>query len=302
VSISAQQAEVQLTAPGLTPGGDEVGSLRGDTWRRLKKNRLAVVGIGIILLVILTAIFADVIATQDPQHISLAESKQGPSAKHWFGTDQLGQDIYSRVVHGARLSLIVGFSVTSMILVVGLTVGGIAGYFGGFVDTILSRIIDIFLAFPYLIGTIIIVVALGGGEVALVIALASLAWVGIARLFRSSVIAVRNAEYVEAARALGADDRRILLRHVFPNAVTPTLVYACALIGATIVGEAALSFLGLGPPPGTPSWGLMIADSRPFLSTQPHMILFPALALTLTVLGFILLGDGLRDSLDPRLR
>ena len=300
MSISAQEAELAVRTPAFT--GEEIASLKGEAWRRLRKNRLAVAGLVIIALRVLTAIFADVIATQPTAGFEPLEARQGPSAEHWFGTDQLGRDVFSRVVHGARFSLIIGFTVVTMILLVGLTVGGIAGYFGGIVDAILSRIVDVFLAFPYLVGSLIIVVALGGGKVSLVVALAALAWVTIARLFRGSVIAIRNSEYVEAARALGAGNLRIMLRHVLPNAITPTLVYACALIGATIISEAALSFLGVGLQEPEPSWGLMIAKGRSFLQTEPHMVLFPGMALTLTVLGFVLLGDGLRDSLDPRLR
>ncbi len=302
--MSVSAAELELQRPGLTPGGseDEVTSLKGDAWRRLRKNRLAVAGMIIIGVVVLVAVFADVIATQPTKGFFAAEARQGPSARHWFGTDQLGRDVFSRVVHGARFSLIVGFTVTAVILVVGLTIGGIAGFFGGAVDSILSRIIDIFLAFPFLVWTIIVVVALGGGKLAIIVAIASLSWVTVARLFRGSVISIRNAEYVDAARALGATNRRIMTRHVLPNAVTPSLVYSFALIGSTIISEAALSFLGLGVKPPEASWGLMIADGRNFLQSLPHLVIFPGVALIMTVMGFILLGDGLRDSLDPRLR
>jgi ABC-type dipeptide/oligopeptide/nickel transport system permease subunit len=303
VSIGTE-AELALRAPGAggPEGGDEILSLGGDTWRRLRKNKLAVGGIVIILIVVLSAIFADVIATQPTEGFFADEARQGPSWDHFFGTDDLGRDVFSRVVHGARFSLIVGFSVVGTILIVGLTIGGIAGYFGGIVDTILSRIIDIFLAFPYLVASIILVVALGGGQTAIIIALASLSWVTIARLFRGSVISIRNAEYVEAARALGAGHGRIMLRHILPNAVAPTLVYACALVGATIISEAALQFLGLGVTEPTASWGLMISRGRSFLQSESHLVIFPSLALTMTVMGFVLLGDGLRDALDPRLR
>ena len=298
------EAELAIRSPGAAgpEGGDEILTLGGDTWRRLRKNKLAVAGIVIIAIVVLSAVFADLIATQPTGGFFPDEAREGPSWDHFFGTDELGRDVFSRVVHGARFSLIVGFSVVAMILVVGLTIGGIAGYFGGIVDTLLSRIIDIFLAFPYLVASIILVVALGGGQSAIIIALASLSWVTIARLFRGSVISIRNAEYVEAARALGAGHGRILLRHVLPNAVAPTLVYACALVGATIISEAALQFLGLGVTEPAASWGLMISRGRSFLQSEPHLVVFPSLAITMTVMGFVLLGDGLRDALDPRLR
>lgn len=303
MSMVGQEAELSLRL-GEVPGqpSEEVTSLKGEAWRRLRRNRLAVAGLVIIALVVLAAILADVIATQPTAGFFPADSREGPSLSHWFGTDELGRDVFSRVVHGARFSLIVGFSVVASILLIGLVVGGIAGYFGGAIDSILSRVTDIFLAFPFLVGAIILVTALGGGKVAVVAAIASLGWVTIARLFRGSVIAIRNAEFVEAARALGASNVRILLRHVLPNAVTPTLVYACALVGTTIIAEAALSFLGYGVQDPEASWGLMIARGRPLLQTEAHLVIFPGLALSLTVMGFILLGDGLRDSLDPRLR
>lgn len=304
MSIIPEAELAPLRPPVLAAGGeDEVTSLKGEFWRRLRKNKLAVVGMVIIAIIVLAAVFADLIAKQPyGQYFNADQARLGPSIHHWFGTDLLGRDMFSRIVHGARFSLIVGFSVAASILIVGVTVGGLAGYFGGVVDSLLSRTVDIFLAFPYLIGAIILVTALGGGEIAVIAAIASLSWVTIARLFRGSVIAIRNAEYVEAARALGAGNARILLRHVLPNAITPTLVYACALIGSTIIAEAALAFLGFGAHEPEPSWGLMIATGRPLLTTSPHLVIFPGLALSLTVLGFVLLGDGLRDSLDPRLR
>lgn len=310
VGPSEQEGGARTSGEFLLPPVDarvldglEVTSLRGEFWRRLRRNKLAVAGMVILGIVVLSAILADVIATQPTDGFVAADAKEGPSAQHWFGADRLGRDVFARVVHGARFSLIVGLVVVGASLVIGLTIGGIAGYFGGIVDTVLSRLIDIWLAFPFLVGAIIIVVALGGGRVALMGALATFGWVTIARLFRGSVIGIRNSEYVEAARALGAGNARIMLRHVLPNAVTPTLVYAFALIGTTIISEAALSFLGYGVQEPATSWGLQIARNRQeLLSGNGHMVLFPAGALTLTVMGFILLGDGLRDSLDPRLR
>ncbi len=295
----------QATAETAVPASQlEVVSLRGEFWRRLRRNKLALAGMVILGVIVFSAIFADIIATQPHGQVTFFDQIRKPvSSQHWFGTDSQGRDMFSRVVHGARFSLIVGFSVVAISLVVGVTIGGLAGYFGGVVDTILSRIMDIWLAFPFIVGAIIIVVALGGGRTALIAALAIFGWVTIARLFRGSVIAIRNAEYIDAARALGAGDARILLRHVLPNAITPTLVYAFALVGTTIISEAALSFIGYGVQEPIASWGLMIARGQSqILANKLHMIFFPSLALTMTVLGFILLGDGLRDSLDPRLR
>lgn len=277
-------------------------SPRREAWLRLRRNKLALAGIGITTMLVLAAIFADVIATQPVSGFFADQARQGPSAEHWFGTDVLGRDIFSRVVHGARFSLLVGFSTVGITLVTGVIVGGVAGFMGGKIDSILGRIMDVWLGFPYLVGVIILVTALGGGKLAIIIALAVFGWVAIARLFRSSVISVRNAEYVEAARALGATRWRIFFRHVLPNSITPTIVYAFALVGSAIIAEAALSFLGLGVQEPEASWGLMISKGRPLLQVAPHMVIFPGLALILTSLGFILIGDGLRDALDPTLR
>lgn len=283
-------------------GGAGPAEVTIGVWDRLRANKLAVAGLGIIAILIFFAIFADIVATQPVAGFFPDQARQPPSAQHWFGTDPLGRDLFSRIVHGARFSLIIGAVVTGASLVIGITLGGIAGYFGGLADTVVGRGIDIVLGFPALLGPIIVVTSLGGSRISVMIALAAFGWVGMARLFRSSVISVRNAEFVEAARALGASNRRIFFRHVLPNAITPTLVYAFALIGSAIISEAALSFLGLGVQEPEPSWGLMIAKGRPLLTTAPHMVIFPSLALIFTSLGFILLGDGLRDALDPKLR
>ncbi len=274
----------------------------GDAWRTFRRNRLAVVGIIIITVITLLAIFADVVTAHPPVGFFPEDARQGPSLDHLFGTDVLGRDLFSRVVHGARSALLVGVVVVGMILVVGLVIGGIAGYAGGLVDAALSRLIDVFLAFPFLVGALILATSLGRGRAAVVIAIATFSWVSVARIFRASVLTVRDEPYVEAARALGAGHVRIFFRHILPNAAAPTLVYAFSLLGIAIVAEAALSFLGLGVSEPEPSWGLMIADGRAFLQTLPHLVVFPGLALGLTVMGFILLGDGLRDSLDPRLK
>lgn len=277
-------------------------SPRREAWVRLRRNKLAIAGMVIISILLFAAVFADVIATQPIDGFFAQDAREGPSKDHWFGTDVRGRDLFSRVVHGARFSLVVGFSVVAMTLTTGILIGGIAGFAGGWFDTFLGRIMDVWSGFPYLVGTIIVVTALGGGKSAVIIALALFGWVGIARLFRSSVISIRNAEFVEAARALGATKVRIFFRHVLPNAITPTLVYGFALIGSVIIGEAALSFLGLGVREPEPSWGLMLSKGRDLIQSEAHMVIFPALGLIFTSLGFILLGDGLRDALDPKLR
>ena len=270
--------------------------------RRLRRNPRVLVGSAIIGLVVLTAIFADFIATHPPIGFFPDDVRLGPSAEHWFGTDVLGRDVFSRVVHGSRSALALAGAVVALVLLVGLTIGGLAGYVGGWVDAVLSRTIDAFLAFPVLIGATIIAVGLGRGRAAVVVGIAAFSWVTVARLFRSNVIVIREAGYVEAARVLGAGNLRIFLRHVLPGSIGPTLVYASALIGTALVAEAALSFLGLGVQEPDPSWGLMIANGRQFLRTLSHVVLFPGGALALTVFGFVMLGEGLRDALDPRSR
>jgi ABC-type dipeptide/oligopeptide/nickel transport system permease subunit len=273
-----------------------------ELWRTFRRNRLALVGLAIVVVVAFAAGLADLIARHPPVGFFPSDAREGPSWEHWFGTDVLGRDIFSRVLHGSRSALLIGISTVGMILVVGVTVGGIAGYVGGVVDTILSRVTDVFLAFPFLVGALILATSLGRGRLSVVVAIAAFSWVGVARLFRASVLSVREEPYVEAARALGAGHLRIFVRHVLPNAITPSLMYAFALIGTAIVAEAALSFLGLGAVEPDPSWGLMIAGGRDYLQTLPHVVVFPGLALTVTVMGFIFVGDGLRDSLDPRAR
>lgn len=295
---------------GTTAGGEIALTLWGDVWRRMRKNRLAIIGLGIIGLLVLTAVFAPLIAPYKPdrQNIGLASACSGPcppSAKHWFGTDQLGQDIFSRVVYGARISVIIGVVAVGFALIVGLTLGSIAGYFGGATDGVVMRVADVFFAVPYVLAAIVLIIAIGDKLPRLwVIALAIgiFGWATIARLLRSSILSAKETEYVEAARALGAGHLRIITRHILPNSLAPVIVYSTITIGTAILSEAALSFLGIGIKPPTPAWGLMVAQGKEFLTTRPYMIVFPGLAIVFTVLGFVFVGDGLRDSMDPRLR
>ena len=268
-------------------------------WARARRNPQVVAGAVIVGVIVVCAIFADLIATQPTEGFFPGEGRQGPGREHLFGTDVLGRDIFSRVVHGARSALQIAGAVVGIIMVAGIVVGGIAGYAGGWVDTLLSRVIDVFLAFPVLIGATLIATALGRGRAAVIAGVAAFSWVTVARLFRSSVIAIRGAAFVDAARTLGAGHARILVRHILPNAIGPSLVYSSALVAAAIVAEAALSFLGLGVQEPAASWGLMIASGQQYLRTHAHMVLFPGLALSVTVFGFVMIGEGLRDVLDP---
>ena len=266
-------------------------------------SRLAYIGIGIAVIFILAAIFAPFIATHDVTAQNLAMRYIPPSTEHWFGTDGLGRDVFSRVVFGARISLEVGITVVVVSAIFGTFIGAVAGFYGGFVDKFLSGyVFNVFLAFPGLLLAIALVAFLGAGQGKLIAALCVIGWVGYARVMRGQVLKVREYDYVLAARALGASNMRILFTHILPNAVQPLIVQASLGMAGAVLSEASLSFLGLGIPPPSPSWGTMIEEARQFFSTSPHILLFPGLAIALTVLAFNFIGDGLREYLDPKQR
>ena len=257
------------------------------------------VGATIVLIAVVAALFGPAIARFDPSAQELARRLDGPSTAHWFGLDELGRDIFSRVLAGARISLLVGIVVVSISSVVGTLLGSIAGYFGGAVDEAISRVIDILLAFPGLLLAIALVAVLGPRLTNVVLALSLIGWVGYARLVRGQVLRAREFEFVQAARALGAATPRILVKHIIPTALPAVTVQATLGMGGAILAEAALSFLGLGVQPPTPSWGTMLNGGRTHLLDAPHLTIFPGLAIAFLVLGFNFLGDGLRDALDP---
>jgi ABC-type dipeptide/oligopeptide/nickel transport system permease subunit len=275
--------------------------LRAEVWRRFRRNKLAVAGIAFVLLLILVAIFASVIAPYSITERS-SEFRQGPSADHWFGTDRIGRDVFSRVVFGARVSLKVGIVATVISLVIGVLAGAAAGFLGGAVETVIMRLTDIFLAIPYIILAVAIATVLSRGENTIIVVLGLTGWLAICRIVRSSFLSLRQLEYVEAAAALGAGRLRIMFRHILPNALQPIIVYGTIAVGSAILAEAALSFLGVGAEPPTPAWGLMVDEGRGDLVNAPHLLYFPGGAIFLTVLAFQFVGDGLRDALDPRLR
>jgi peptide/nickel transport system permease protein len=284
-------------------------SLRADVLRRLWKNKLAVAGLVWIIIVILIAITADLWASYwlgDPVQIDSTTAAermlQSPSWEHPFGTDKLGRDVASRVVYGARVSLSVGVLAVGVMLIIGLFLGALAAYYGGLWDAIVMRMADVFLAFPYILFAIVLLALLGPGVQNVFIAIGVLGWPTIARVFRSSILSVKENEYVDAARAMGASTRRILLRHIMPNAVAPIIVYATMSVGGAILAEAALSFLGMGVQPPAPSWGGMLDDARSYMLTAPWLMIYPGVAILTTVLAFVLLGDGLRDALDVKLK
>lgn len=271
--------------------------------RHFAPPALATAGILLLLIFALTALFAPWLAPANPAAIDLAHRLAPPSAAHWFGTDELGRDILSRVIFGARLSLLVSVSVVSCSLSLGIVLGGIAGYYGGPVDTALNIfLMNAFMALPGILLAIAFVAFLGPGLINLILALSIGGWVGYARLVRGQVLAVREREFVEAARALGASDLRIFFRHILPNIVQPLIVQSAIGMAGAVLAEATLSFLGLGVPPPTASWGSMLNDARSHLFDAPHLVVFPAIAVMLCVLSFNFIGDALRDYLDPRTR
>lgn len=266
-------------------------------------SRLAYIGFTISGIFILAAIFAPLIATHDIGSQDLALRYVPPTAEHWFGTDGLGRDIFSRVVFGARISLEVGISVVVVSGLIGTIIGAVAGFYGGLVDKFLSGyLFNVFLAFPGLLLAIALVAFLGAGQGKLIAALCVIGWVGYARVMRGQVLKVREFDYVMAARALGAGNLRILFTHILPNAIQPLIVQASLGMAGAVLSEASLSFLGLGIPPPAPSWGTMIEEARQFFSSSPHVLFFPGMAIALTVLAFNFIGDGLREYLDPRQR
>lgn len=268
----------------------------------LRRDSRAWFGVAVIALMVIAAVAAPLIALHDPTAIDLTNQLRGPSAAHWMGTDVQGRDVFSRLVFGARISLSVGLVSQGISLSLGLLLGLIAGYYGRWVDELVMRLADVTLAFPTLLLLIALVAALEPSLTVVFLTIGLVGWAGMARLVRGQVLVVRELEYVQAMRALGARSHRIIARHVLPAVIAPVLIAATLGVAAAIMAEAALSFLGLGVQPPTPSWGAMIADGRDLsqLRGAPWTSLFPGLAIGVTVLGFNLLGDALRDALDPR--
>jgi peptide/nickel transport system permease protein len=266
-------------------------------------NRLSYIGIGIAIVVVLAAIFAPFIATHDVTAQNISMQNAAPSMEHFFGTDGLGRDIFSRILFGARISLEVGIVVVTVSAIVGTVIGALAGFYGGFVDKFLSGyVFNVFMAFPGLLLAIALVAFFGNGLGKLILALCIVGWVGYARVMRGQVLKVREYDFVQAAKALGAGNMRILFTHILPNAVQPLIVQASLGMAGAVLSEASLSFLGLGIPPPAPSWGTMIEEARSVLSNAPHVLFFPGIAIAMTVLAFNFIGDGLREYLDPKQR
>jgi peptide/nickel transport system permease protein/oligopeptide transport system permease protein len=273
---------------------------RSRAWGKFKRNRLAMMGAVIVLFFIVVAILAPLIANHDPFHTSFTTIRKPPSGAFWLGTDELGRDIFSRLVYGARASLMAGVVSVVIAIIVGVPFGLLSGYFGGWTDSCISRVTEALLAIPFLILAIALAAFLGPSLVNAMIAIGVSAAPKFVRLTRGQVLAVKNEDYVQSARALGASDLRILVRHILPNVMPPLIVQATITIATAIIAEASLSFLGLGLQPPNPSWGSMLNTAKNFMTQAPWMSIFPGSAIFLAVLGFNLLGDGLRDALDPR--
>jgi oligopeptide transport system permease protein len=298
----------ETSAP--VPGQDEARSLTSDAWRSLKKNPIFWVSMGLIVAFLLMAVWPSLFTNVDPANAVLKEARERPSANAWFGRDIQGYDIYSRTIYGARASILVGVFASIATVLIGGAMGVIAGYYGGWLDAVVSRVTDIFFAIPLLLGGILFMATFPNdvdspyllvvGKVVLVLSI--FGWPGLARLMRSSVLQVKPNDYVQAARALGATPWRIIRAHVLPNALAPMIVVATINLGVFIAVEATLSFLGIGLTPPAISWGVAISDAIVALRTTPHILLFPSLFLSLAVLAFIMLGDAVRDAFDPKSR
>jgi oligopeptide transport system permease protein len=297
--MSTIVAEETIT-PAKTVVKQRQRSLWGDAARRFSKNRLAMGAFTIVMLLVFTAIFADLLAPTPYDFAVLSEARQFPSSAHWLGTDEVGRDMLSRLIYGARISLIVGLSVQSIALVIGVALGLAAGFMGGWVDFVLMRVVEVFSAVPQTLMALFLVAIFGGGLFNIIFAIALISWVEICRLTRAQILTMREREFVEAARAIGATPFQIAVRHLLPNALTPLIVAVTLGIPTAIFTEAGLSFLGLGINDPLPSWGKMVGNSFSYIRVYWHLGLFPTLLIAITMLSFSFVGDGMRDALDPR--
>jgi ABC-type dipeptide/oligopeptide/nickel transport system permease subunit len=293
---------VQLTSEDLRAMTKKRRSPTMQMWVRFKKNKIALVGLIVVVLIVLCAVFANVIAPYPYAQSDFMAAYQGPSSKHWMGTDALGRDVFSRVLYGLRSACIVGFGAEVVELTVGLMIGTLAGYKGGLTDNVLMRFVDIAYAFPSFLFSIILVVLLGHNLFAILIAVAATSWVGMARVVRSHVMTIRQSGYIESARSMGASWWRIMTRYILPNSMGPILVAVTFGIPANMMIEAGLSVVGLGIEPPTPDLGQMIFEGQTAVFSYPHLLLAPALMFALTLLSFTFVGDGLREAFDKKNR
>lgn len=317
--------EATQTQGGIFEAPDAIGkrsSLWGDAWKTLRKNPLFLVSSILLTIIILMAIFPQLFAMlstatdcaaesantgaqcwRDPNYAELARSAEGPSALHWFGFDVQGRDMFTRIIYGARNSIAIGLSTTIGLFIVAMTLGALAGYYGGLLDALVARVADVFFAIPTTLAGIAFLNLLPNrGVIEVSAVLIAFGWPGMMRIVRSSVVGEREREYVQAAKALGAGPWRVIIRHILPNSLAPVVVYATLMVGSMIGAEATLSYLGVGLQLPTISWGLMVSEAQKRLLQAAHLLLFPGLFISVTVFSFILMGDALRDALDPRLR
>ena len=300
VAVGTNPSSDDMAVQGISV--DRSRSLWNNAWRRLRSSITARIGMVIVAIIILAGVLAPIIDPYDPTlDANLEISRQPPSREHIFGTDSLGRDIFRRIIHGTTIALSVGLVAVLTAGIAGTLLGLLAGFYGGSADMIIMRVMDVFMAFPAMLLAIAIVAIRGTGLFNTVIAISVVGIPGYARLVRSMVLSIREREYVQAARMVGVYNRNIIVRHILPNAISPIIVAATMGIGGAILTAAALGFLGLGAQPPVPEWGAMIGDGVPFLRQAPHMVFFPGMAIMFTVLGFNLLGDGLRDALDPQM-
>jgi peptide/nickel transport system permease protein len=312
LSAPAQAVLVESASdhPGPLPGEAQIvgkkknRSQMADIWRRFKRNKLAMTGLVVVFIMVVLALVQPLISPYDPYDQNLLNALQPPSAEHWFGTDVLGRDLYSGMLYGLQLALIVGLCTMIGSMTIGVALGAAAGYRGSFWDALVMRVTDLFLAFPYLIGAILVVRTFGSGVPQIILALVILGWPTAARLMRGQILSLRESEYVEAARSIGASDTRIVLRHILPNAIQPVFIYSFTGIGVAIVAMASLAYLGVGVPPDTPEWGRMINQGieQVQVAGKDFLWIFPSAAICITTLSFAFVSDGLRDALDPKLR
>jgi oligopeptide transport system permease protein len=303
-STPASGTELAAVAVAVPSGAPRVrsSSLWRDGARRLRRNRLAVAGGVVIAVLCFVAIFADFLAPLPYTKSNFGRLNEGPSRDYPLGTDQLGRDLLSRMIYGARVSMLVGLGAQVVVVLIGVPIGALSGYLGGRVDMFLTRFVDVMYAFPRLLFVILLMSMLGAGLTNIFIAIGLTGWVGIARQTRAQVLAIKEKEFVDGARALGAGFHRLLVRHILPNALTPIVVAITFGIPEAIFTEAALSFIGVGINPPTPSWGQMVGEGQQFIRSYWHLCVFPSIAIAITMLSFTFFGDGVRDALDPKLK
>ncbi|MBI4854333.1 MAG: ABC transporter permease [Acidobacteria bacterium] len=277
-------------------------SLWQDAWQRLKKNKLAMLGVVILLIIILVSTFGPLLSSYSYDQINLDRNSEPPSWEHWFGTDQLGRDILVRTLVGGRISLMVGIIATAVSFVIGVTYGAISGYFGGYIDELMMRIVDIIYSLPYLFLVIVLLAFFTKSIFMLFFILGGVSWLTMARIVRGQVLSIKNQEFIEAARAVGVETPMIIFRHVIPNTLGPVIVYTTLTIPSAMLSEAFLSFLGLGVQPPLASWGTMVNDGVEAIAVYPWQLIFPGLLMAVTLFSLNFLGDGLRDALDPQMR